>query len=167
MSTLIFEYRAIDKAGVKRKGSASANTEQEAYRRISALGLIPLSIRPAKLTSGRRIKIREISHFTSQLGTLIGARVSISDGLVAIGEQEPDPRLRAVIMDVAGRIEAGEQLADAMAAHKVVFGDTYIETLRAAERTGNLVKVLEYLSEMLERTQETTAQVKGLHGHGT
>ncbi|MGQ0627518.1 MAG: type II secretion system F family protein [Phycisphaerales bacterium] len=161
MSTLTFEFRAVDKAGTRRRGSTAAHDETDAYRRVTALGLIPLSIRPAKLARARRIKLKEIAHFTSQLGVLIGARVSIGESLIAVGEMEPDPTLRAIIMDVAARIESGENLADALGAHRAVFGDTYIETIRAAEKTGNLVKVMEYLSEMLERSQETAAQVKG------
>ena len=160
MSTLTYAYSAVDNGGTKRKGTATAANEADAYRRVAAMGLIPLTIKPVKLGAARKIKLKEIAHFTSQLGVLIGARISISDGLVAIGDQEPDPRLRAVIMDVASRIESGHSLADSMDAHRTVFGAMYIETIRAAEKGGNLVKVLEYLAECLERSQETASQVK-------
>ena len=87
MSTLTFEYRAVDTGGTKRKGTALAANEAEAYRRVTAMGLIPLSLRPAKVGAARKIKLKEVAHFTSQLGVLMGAHVSLSDGLVAIGEQ--------------------------------------------------------------------------------
>ena len=161
MSALTYAYHAVDNHGSRCKGTATATSEAEAYRRVAAMGLIPLTIKPVTLGRARKIKLKEIAHFTSQLGVLIGARISISDGLVAIGDQEPDPRLRAVIMDVASRIESGQSLADSMDAHRTVFGSMYIETIRAAEKSGSLVKVLEYLAESLDRSQETAAQVKG------
>ncbi len=162
MSALTFDYRAVDKGGAKHKGTAVAATEAEAFRQVAARGLIPVSITPAahQVARSARFNLRDIAHFTAQLAVLVGARVPISDGLLSIAEQEPDPRLAKVIKDLAARIEAGSPLAEAMSAHAGVFGDVYVETIRAAERSGNLVKVLESVSEMLERAQEINHQVK-------
>jgi len=162
VSTLTFEYRAVDRAGAQHRGTTEAPSEAEAYRLVTARGLIPVTIRRAgnRVARAARFNLRDIAHFTAQLAVLVGARVPISDGLLSIAEQEHDPRLAAVIKDLAARIEAGSPLADAMSAHAGVFGDVYVETIRAAERSGNLVKVLESVSEMLERAQEINQQVK-------
>jgi len=44
--------------------------------------------------------------------------------------------------------------------HASVFGDIYIETIRAAEKSGTLVLVLEHVAETMERSQELNQQVK-------
>ncbi len=164
MSTMsMFEYVALDKKGVKCKGVARAATEVDAFRQVSAAGLTPVTIKPAKIKLGRRrsVKAKEIAHFTYQLSVLISARVPIGEGLRAIGDQEPAGKFRDVIMSIAARIEAGGRIADAMAEHTAIFGEMYVQTVRAAEQSGNMIKVLEYLSEILERQIETRQAVRG------
>ncbi len=163
MSTLPFEYLAIDSTGTQRRGTAKARSKSEAYRQVAAMGLTPVSISQGRAKvrrSRRRIRGREIAQFTYQFSVLLSARISISEGLASIAAQETNPAFRDVITDIATRIEAGEQVATAMDFHRRVFGDIYVETIRAAERSGSMTKVLENLSEMLERLVETGQQVR-------
>lgn len=164
MSTATYEYRALDRGGAKRSGVATAGSKAEALRQLSAQGLTPISVRESRASRARgraRVRARAVAHFTSQLGVLMSARVPISDVLMTIAEQESEPGLRAVITDLAHRIEAGETLSQAMKAHVRVFGEAYVQTVRAAEVSGNLTKTLDLLSELLERQEETKRQVKG------
>jgi type II secretory pathway component PulF len=163
MSTPItFEYRALDRSGAKFRGVARALTEVDAYRQISAAGLTPVKIWQTRTKRGRRraVRAKEIAHFTYQLSVLIAARVPIGEGLRGIAEQEPAGKFRDVITAIASRIEAGGRIAEAMGEHRAVFGDLYVETIRAAEHSGNMIKVLEYLAEMLERQIEVRQQVR-------
>ena len=162
MSVVSFSYKAINKGGRTVRSTVDAQSEREAFRRLSSEGLTPVWIRVVRDRATRgRVRARELAAFTSQFGILIGARVSISDALLSISEQESNPRLKAIIQQVAGRIEAGEAVAAAMQPHRAVFGDMYIETIRAGEKSGTLGKVLEHLSELMERSEETRRQVKG------
>jgi MSHA biogenesis protein MshG len=169
MSAVTFDYLALDKAGVKRRGQATAANKGEAFRKVAGLGLTPLSIMPAgnrmagiggiSLRSSR-IRTKDLSNYTYQLGVLVSARIPISEGLVNIAQQETDPRLKTLVIDLAKRIQSGEQLAVAMEAHKEALGEVYVETIRAAEKSGHLAKVLEHLSEMLEKSQEQSRMVR-------
>lgn len=165
MSTLSFDYRAVDRLGKLRRGITTAPSQTDAYRRLTALGLVPVALAPAAESvllpaRGKRVGIGQLAHFTYQLGVLVSARIPISDGLLSIASQEHDTRMRDLITDLARRIESGEQLAIAMGHHRRALGDVYVEAIRAAERTGNLPKVLEHLSDMLERNLETKRMVR-------
>lgn len=168
MSALAFEYQAVDRAGGKRRGSTTATSKNEAYRKIAAMGFTPLSIKQQSLVglgslnilNSERIKTKELANFTYQLGVLVSARIPISEGLVSVAQQEKPGKLKFIVMDLAKRIESGEQVAVAMEHHKKALGEVYVETVRAAERSGNLSKVLEHLSEMLERSQEQARMVR-------
>ncbi len=163
MNTTVFSYTALDRKGVKVRGVTKAPAEVDAFRQISAAGLKPVKIRAVKERRGgvrRRIGMREVAHFTYQLSVLIGARVPIGEGMRSIAEQEPPGKFREVINDMARRIDAGGRIADAMAEHQAVFGELYVQTVRAAEQSGNMIKVLEYLSDMLERSIETRQQLR-------
>ena len=164
MTALSFDYRAVDKLGKVRRGITTAPTQADAYRRLLALGLVPVTLAQAdegvRTGSSKRVKLGILAHFTYQLGVLVAARIPISEGLISIAQQENDERMRDIITDLARRIEAGEQLAVAMDNHRGALGDVYIEAIRAAERSGNLIQVLEHLSDMLERQLETTRMVR-------
>lgn len=164
MTTLSFRYKALDRAGASRRGNLAAPNEQEAFRRISALGLTPVMIRPdtrAAVHARSRARAKDLSHFTQQLAVLINARIPISEALMSIAEQEKHPVLKRVVSDIAVRIEAGEPVASAVAAHGELFGEVYVQTVRAAEKSGNLVKILDHLAEMLDRQAEMTRQWRG------
>jgi MSHA biogenesis protein MshG len=165
MTGLAFDYIALDKSGAKRRGQVSATNKAEAYRKVASQGITPLSLKPvaskhrARLGGGR-VKAKELANFTYQLGVLVGARIPISEGLIQIAQQERDPRFKDIVMDLAKRIQSGENLAVAMESHKESLGDMYVETIRAAEKSGNLTKVLEHLSDMLEKGQEQVRMVR-------
>lgn len=166
MNVASFAYTAVDRAGQKRSGVTTAATRAEAFRKVAGLGLTPLTLKPvtprlsARLGAGR-IKTRDLANFTYQLSVLVSARIPISEGLINVAQQEKHVKLKAIVMDLAKRIQSGEQLAVAMEAHRDALGEVYIETIRAAERSGNLAKVLEHLTEMLETSQEQARMVRG------
>ena len=162
MSTLSYQYVARDRTGSKRTGTTMASSQAEAFKKLMASGLVPTSLRVARpgLFGVRRVKPKEIANFTQQLAVLVGARISISDGLRSIVEQEPAGRMRDIIARIASRIEAGDSVSLSIGEHRDAFGEVYIATIRAAEQSGNLVKSLDYLADMFERGEETRSQVK-------
>jgi len=162
VSTLSYQYVARDRTGVKRTGTTMASSQAEAFKKLMASGLVPTSLRVARpgLFGARRVKPKEIANFTQQLAVLVGARISISDGLRSIVEQEPAGRMRDIIARIASRIEAGDSVSLSIGEHRDAFGEVYIATIRAAEQSGNLVKSLDYLADMFERGEETRSQVK-------
>ncbi|MGE3107713.1 MAG: type II secretion system F family protein [Phycisphaerales bacterium] len=163
MSAATFEYRAIDPSGHPRRGTASASDRDAAYRQVVAMGLTPVSIKPVGARARQRSRrggSDDLIQFTNQLSVMIEARIPIGDGLLGMAEQECSERVHRVVTDVAARVQAGEPIASSMSAHPEFFGPVYLECIRAAEKTGNMVKVLSMLSEMLERMRETQRQVK-------
>lgn len=159
-----FQYRAVDAAGAASTGVVSGATRAEIYRQLVSKGLTPTDIKPlgAGVKRGGRggIKAKDVAHFAQQLSVLIGARIPLSEGLKSIADHEPNVRFKEVLSSIASRVESGEQIAIAMDQHAEIFGDVFLETIRAAEKTGNMTKVLEYLAEMLERTEETRQQIR-------
>lgn len=165
MKQLNFQFKAVDAAGAVSAGVIPGESRVEIYRQLVARGLTPTDIRPVAslIKRGGRggVKTKDVAHFAQQLSVLIGARIPLADGLKSIAEHESNPRFKDVLKHIGTRVEAGEQLAYAMQQHAEVFGDVFLETVRAAEKSGNMTRVLEYLAEMLERAEETRQQVRG------
>jgi MSHA biogenesis protein MshG len=164
-----FRFRAIDSRGAAARGRLTARDEQDAYRQIAARGMKPVRITAvnrdglcARLTSPtKRVTAKDLAYFTHQFAVLTEARIPIIDGLESIAEQESNPRLRGVITDIAHSIGGGSTVTEALGPHRELFGDVYVETLRAAETSGNMIEVLNQLSSMLERQYEINKQVRG------
>ncbi len=164
MSESVFRYVAVDCAGTRRRGVVRASGEQEAYRRIASMGLTPFSLRPARertpLLRYRGTTLTDIAALTRELSVLIEARIPIEEGLSSIAESEKRPAQREMIRDVAARILAGATISEAIDRHRRTFGEVYVETVRAAERSGSLISVTSHLADMLERQVELRQQLK-------
>lgn len=164
MSESVFKYVAVDGAGARRRGVVRASGEQEAFRRIASMGLTPFSLRPAReptaLLRYRGATLTDIAALTRELSVLIEARIPIEEGLNSIAESEKRPAQREMIRDIAARILAGSTISEAIDQHRQTFGEVYVETVRAAERTGSLISVTSHLADMLERQVELRQQLK-------
>lgn len=165
MRALAFEYRAVAGDGNVTRGVLAAATREAAIRAVRDLGLTPVHVAAAAREQGpargARVRTRDTMRFTSQLGVLVGARFSLGEALATIAEQEDHAGLRAAVLAIAARVQSGSSLASAMAEHPQIFSDVYVETVRAAERSGDLITVLDHLSAMLERADEVRRQVHG------
>lgn len=163
MSVLTFEYKAYDGTGARTRGVAEAATKQDAFRQLQAKGLTPVTLREAKARRSRGTKIasKDLAHFTYQLGVLLNAKIPLAEGLLSIAEQEREGPLKSVVEDVARRVTSGESVSLALGAHRDTFGEVFVESVRASERTGTLATILDHLADMLERSQEATRQVRG------
>ena len=124
------------------------------------LKLVARSAGLHRMNNGK-VGVKELAHLTYQFSVLLDARIPIATGLRSIAEQETNRRLQEVIQDVATQIEAGYSVTEALSQHRELFGDVYIQTVRAAEVSGNMVKVLGRLAEMLDRQYESNKNIKG------
>jgi len=163
MSVLTYKYNALDTAGKARKGSIRAASEQDALRRIRAAGLTPLKLKQTvdrePLFSFQSVKESDIADLTRELCVLVEAKIPLDRGLASIAEHDGKPALTDMVRDIAAQIESGSALTAAMGKYRQHFGEVYIETLRAAEKSGNLAGVMSHLATLMDRQIETKQQL--------
>jgi len=104
---------------------------------------------------------KDILNFTNQLAVMVRAGISLQEALESIAGQTGNEKFRVVIIDLKGRIEAGESFSQSLAAHRQVFSDLYINMVAAAEISGSLSNMLQKLVEYLDQQAETRSQIKG------
>jgi MSHA biogenesis protein MshG len=161
MNEITFNYTAVSAQGVRSQGQVSATTVADALRKLSMQGLTPLDVTEAKeplsLLNFQNGKITSdtIAQLTRELAVLLEARIPLAQGLASIADTEPNPALQKMLNDVASSIEAGAPLTQALEHYQQHFGPVYMETLRAAERSGDLVGVMRLLADLLDKIQET------------
>lgn len=165
MSTTTYKYKAVNESGSSCKGAIDASSEQAAFQMLSSRGLVPLSLKESSNSSlfqltAKRVTSLEVATLTREMSVLVEASIPIARGLMSIAEHEKNPMLRDMITDIATMIESGEKITSAFSKYRHIFGDVYIETLKSAEKTGQLGPVASHLADMLERNIETSQQIR-------
>jgi general secretion pathway protein F len=109
--------------------------------------------------SGTRIKRKEITAFTREMGALLGAGISIPQALDGLGEEEENANLRAVVLHIAESVKKGASLSAALEEHPGLFSKLYVSMVRVGEEAGALQKVMADLADLLEHEDEVRGEV--------
>ncbi|MCW5767191.1 MAG: type II secretion system F family protein [Phycisphaeraceae bacterium] len=164
MSAKNFRYVAMAKDRTRVKGVVRGANEAEACGALRRDGLTPIRLAEARAASGvfsfQRVTPQDIVDLTQELSVLVQSNIPVATGLMSIAEQETKPALREMLMSVASAIESGASIPSAFEPYRAVVGDIYIETMQAAQRSGNMAEVLEHLSELLLKQAETRRQMR-------
>ena len=161
-----FNYRAIDQTGRHAQGQIDALNEADLEIRLERMGLdlitFKSSEKSAKAFSQNKVSNRDLVMFCFQLEQLTSAGVPILDGLNDLRESTTNPYFQKVLGALAGEVEGGQMLSQAMAEHPDVFDEVFVNLVAAGEQTGRLPTVFENLSETLKWQDELTSQTKRL-----
>jgi type IV pilus assembly protein PilC len=91
----------------------------------------------------RRIKMPAFLIFNQELIALLRAGLPILRSIELLLERQQNPTLREVLADIRDRITSGASLSDAFAAQGDLFPRLYATSIRAGEKAGELVPVLQ------------------------
>jgi general secretion pathway protein F len=113
----------------------------------------------------RRIRTKDVCCVARQLATLLRAGMPIVPALLALveqlrGIQEKDNPLAEIMEQVAGDVNSGNTLAEALTKHPNAFSNLFVRMVAAGETSGTLEEVLLRLAEILEKRVHLTAKVK-------
>ena len=106
------------------------------------------------------IKINDLSLFTRQLSTMVGAGLPIIRSFQILEEQTKNTLLRKIAGQIKEDLEEGLALNEALARHPKAFSPMYVSMVRAGETGGSLDIVLQRLADTLERDREINSKIK-------
>ena len=105
--------------------------------------------RRASATPSMR-SLEVLTSVTRQMGTLLSSGIPLAETLKAIIEQAEQRSTETMFREIRERINQGSSLADALAEHPGMFGELYVNMVRAGEATGNVDVVLRRLADYLQ-----------------
>jgi type IV pilus assembly protein PilC len=108
-----------------------------------------------------KISQRDLVVVSRTLSVMVSASVSLVDAIRNLARQAENPRLKILLTNVGNEVESGSRFSDALASHGAVFGDFYINMIRSGETSGQLIEVLEYLADQLEKDYDLNSKIKG------
>lgn len=171
-----FRYQAVEISGAAVKGVIEADDRKTALQRLGERGLYPSHLELCasngeaspgseavsalrKETSGGGIKRKTITAFTREMSALLGAAIPIPQALVGLGEEEENPALRNVILQIADSVRKGIAFSAALDEHPRLFSKLYVSMVRVGEEAGQLQKVMADLADLLEHEDEVRGEV--------
>lgn len=160
-----FKYKVRDPLGKEHEGNVDALSRDDAAQGLKRDGFTILKLDETDEEEGlnllpRSIKKSEIIYATSQLAIMVETGITLSTALEGIGEQEENPALKAILLDLKHAVESGEDFSTALAKYPKYFDKTFISLVRASEQTGMLGEMLERIAAYLQKEMETRGKVR-------
>ena len=161
-----FNYQAVDITGKRAQGQIDALNAVDLELRLARMGLDLITFKTSKKTNStftnKKVSNRDLVMFCFQLEQLTSAGVPILDGLNDLRESTQNPYFQKVLGAIAGEVEGGKMLSQALAEHPDVFDEVFVNLIGAGEQTGQLPTVFENLSNTLKWQDELLSQTKRL-----
>ncbi|MBN2226424.1 MAG: type II secretion system F family protein [candidate division Zixibacteria bacterium] len=161
----VFEYKGKTLAGAQVQGELAAKSREELERLLRQNRILVSSIRkkPAeiKIKIGTGIKKIDVSRFTRQFATMIGAGLPMVQCLEILAAQLENPEMRRVVTQIKEGVQGGSTLSDSMSRHPKVFDQLYTNMVEAGEMGGALDTILVRLAVYREQADALTRKIKG------
>ncbi|MCX5751898.1 MAG: type II secretion system F family protein [Candidatus Saganbacteria bacterium] len=105
------------------------------------------------------IKNEEMVMFVVQLGSMLGAGISLAVSLNILSQQVSNVRFQRVILEVLHSVEGGSSFADALALHPNVFSPLFINMVKAGESSGEIESIMKRLAQFMQYEAEIRSKV--------
>jgi type IV pilus assembly protein PilC len=159
----LFAYRAVDAEGRVSNGNLDAANAIDLELRLKRLGLDLITFDTVKRSTAartRNVTRAELITFCFHLSQLLKAGVNIIEALTDLRDTVDNAGFRQVIASLLEDIQGGLKLSEAMANHSYCFDNVFVALMRAGEESGQLIEVLDELSENLKWQDEMASQAK-------
>ena len=160
----VFEYKGKTMAGAAVQVTMKANTRADMERVLRQNRILVSSISKKApdidIKFGTGIKRVEVSRFTRQFATMIGAGLPMVQCLEILGSQTENKELSKAINSIREGVQGGATLSDAMKRHPKIFDDLYTNMVEAGEVGGALDSILVRLAVYREKA-DSSVKLRG------
>jgi len=160
-----FAYQAVDQSGRRVRGHEEAPSDLALTRGLEARGLVVVDLAEAAGDPGRRPGVfgnqQAVLEVTRAVAALLKAGLPLARALGAAAHVATGDTATAT-QAVRARVERGESLATALAAHPGLFPPLYVGLVRAGERSGDLAGAFARLADQLERDERLRSRLLSL-----
>jgi len=163
-----FEYVALDEAGKESKGLIEGDTPKHVRQILRDRHMLPVQVTEVAQKEAKRqstfslrsgMSTSELALVTRQLASLSQSGLPLEEALLAVAQQNDQPRTKSILLGVRSRVMEGHTLADGLSEFPQAFPDLYRATVAAGEQSGHLDVVLERLADYTEARQELRQRV--------
>ena len=156
----VFEWEGKDRNGRPMRGEIRAVGENQVLATLRRQGIIPGKVKKRRMSSGKRIKPKDIAIFTRQLATMMKAGVPLLQAFDIVGRGNANPSVTKLLNEIRADVETGTSLSAAFRKHPLYFDNLYCNLIEAGEAAGILEELLDRLAEYMEKTEAIKSKIK-------
>ena len=169
-----FIWKGI-KSGAYKEGTIEAKNEHEATYLVRKNHVIIYSVESLEKEksiknifanflpneeSEKNIKQKDVLLFTKKLATMVHAGLPVVDTLSLLSDQMENKAFKKVLKQIYLDIESGNSVSVSFSKYDKLFGNIYVNLVKAGEASGKLDTFLSKLVENLEKTEKIRANIK-------
>ena len=166
-----FSYTAERSNGEIYSGITEAADRFELYKLIRTEGGRLLHFEDSRTSGGfslaywnakiSRVNEQQKIMFSRNLGSMMGAGLSLSRALAVLERQANNPRLKEVVAQIGGDVRRGSTLHVAFEKFPNIFSKLLTAVVRAGEESGDLPGALKMAADQLERAHDLKKKIRG------
>lgn len=156
------QYRRKAKTTSIASPAQSVSSASSALSSTSSISLFGLGGPPRQPLPGRlKVKNDELMVFFRQLAVILQTGVPLSQGLELLAENISNPQFSFAVSQISGRLNAGQDLSNALGVYSKVFKPITIGLIRAGEFGGILDAVVDRIANLIEQQAKLRGQIIG------
>ncbi len=165
MAKLKFIYTAKSADNKEARGSLEADTGEAALAQLRSQGLTGIKLdiaTPKRVGPSRSCSAADLTMFTRQLATMIGAGIPLLESYEILSQQtmESNKGFGMGLQECADMVRGGMEMSEAMSKFPKMFPDIYVNMVKAGEASGQLDIILNRLADFLENAEGLKAEIK-------
>lgn len=158
-----FKYKALSKNGEEIGGFIEAVDQMTAVAKIKQSCPVILEIKAVgqgeENQKIKKVDIQTLSLLCDRFSIILGVGVPIMKAVDMLAAQMEDKNVKAILNDVSKDVSMGRSLYASFADKGDAFPVTFLESVKAGEESGNLIRVFSRLKEFYEKTSKTKQKV--------
>ena len=173
-----FSYTGINN-GKKTQGAIDADDQNQAITKLKAEGILVSKIEKQETNNeddealpeiktflgmqleSDKLTPKDILDFTNKLKTMITANLPIYDCLKLIRKQNKKPGMIKISKSLIEDLDQGMPFSYGLEKFPQTFNDSYINMVKAGERSGTLGTFLTKINEMVQAQMKIIKEIKG------
>ncbi|HEY7885046.1 MAG TPA: type II secretion system F family protein [Cellvibrionaceae bacterium] len=167
----VFQYQGRDGQGRAISGQLEAGSPESAATTLSGRGITPTTIAEQQDNQGSfaalqnigrntRVQMPDLIMFCRQMYTITKAGIPLVKGIRALAASLKHYTLQQALLDVAERLESGQELSRALAAHPKIFNHLFVSLVAVGEGSGRLDLIFLQLADYMERDLQTARSIR-------
>lgn len=113
------------------------------------------------LSKLRRIPLSQKLFFVQHLGVMLKSGISLSASLKTLSQEISNKKFKNIITNISQEIEKGGSFYESLARYPHIFGELFINMIKAGEVSGELEKILNRLYLQMKNDHDLLSKVKG------
>jgi len=161
-----YVWKGKTPGGHVTSGEMAAESRGEVIRQLRSKEIAVTSLKEKEkaarfsLFGGRGVSTKDLAVFTRQFATMINSGLPLVQCLDILGAQAEKEHHKKIIHTVMKDVESGSTLADALAKHREVYSDLYVNMVDAGEAGGVLDVILSRLATYLEKMDALKRKIR-------